>query len=607
MSRSKAVLDLSKTKKRKWRKNKMKGKIRWTGLSFLLVAAFFVFALPLYAGGTTDATEGTQPTTGEPQYGGTLTVFVWGGSPPSADRAFSAKWQTVQYSSPILEYLTEGDFEKYGPRGTGEHNLFVSDNHPEEFLRGALAESWEVTADKIVFHIRPNVYWAAYGKEHVMQPREYTAEDAAFSLNRTIDSPSIGNGRHRTKNGGFIDSITATDKYTLVVKTSRFYAGGLDLISRNNYTAQVPPEYVEAGAGDWKNLVGTGPFMFEEFVEGSFMSYIRNPKYWNKATIEGKQYEIPFIDRFVMPVIPDQSSQIAALRTGKLDRHATVEPKFAESLAKTSPELVKSEWFQPLSTMIDLNMNNKYLSNKEVRRALMIAIDQEAIVKAVMGVGSIYNFPISNLSGSVYTPVDELPAETAILFQYNRDLAKKMLTDAGYPDGFKVDTICNTAQNGGQQPAVAEMVAAYWSDIGVEVEVKVMESVAMSALATSRKGYDTVTDAGSNVSPVETFQDNFLPGSVFNYANYNNPYLAERFTEATQTVDTAARTAILKELGVIALGDVPYIPIGSPGRLDCWWPWVKNYYGEILGIHRSIGPIMAPIWIDQNLKKKMGY
>jgi peptide/nickel transport system substrate-binding protein len=593
---------------RKWRKNRMKRRIVWTGLSFLFIAAFLVFALPLYAGGTTDATVEKQPVPGEPepQYGGTLTAFIWGGDPPSADR-LNGRWQTVEYSSPIEEYLTEGDFEKYGPRGTGEHNLFVASDHPEEFLTGALAESWEITADKVVFKIRPNVYWAAYGKEHVMESRELTAQDVVFSLNRTIDSPPMGNGTYRKENGGFIDSITAQDKYTVVVQTNEFYAGVLDLLGRNNYAGIVPPEYVEAGVSDWNNLVGTGPFLFEEFVEGSFMSYVRNPKYWNKATIDGKQYEIPFVDKFVMPIIPDQSSQIAALRTGKLDRHATVEPKFEESLAKTSPELIKSEWFQPLSTTIDLNLNNEYLSNREVRRALMVAIDQEAIVEAVMGVGSVYNFPISKLSGSAYTPIDELPPEIAMLFQYSPELAKKMLSDAGYPDGFKVDMICNTQQNGGQQPAVAEMVAAYWGEIGVEVEVKVMEPTAMSALLTSRKGYDTVTFAGNNSNPLITFQDFYLPDGQYNSVNYNNPYLIERFFEATQTVDTAARTDIFKEIGVIALDDLPKIPIGSPGRLDYWWPWVNNYYGELLGIFRSLGPIMAPVWIDQNLKKDMGY
>lgn len=584
----------------------MRATIRWTGLSLLVAAALFVFALPLYAGGATEAPQQQPSATGEPQYGGTLTAFIWGGDPPTADR-LSGSWLSLQYSSPVLEYLTEGDFEKYGPRGTGEHKIFVASNHPEEFLTGALAESWEITADKVVFHLRPNIYWASYGKEHVMKSREYTAEDAAFSLNRAIDSTPMGKGKYRTEKGGFIDSISAADKYTVVVKTSKFYAGVLDLLGRNSYAPQVPHEYVEAGASDWNNLVGTGPFMLEKFVEGSYMSYVRNPKYWNKATIEGKQYEIPFVDRFVMPIIPDQSSQIAALRTGKLDRHATVEPKFAESLAKTSPDLMKSEWFQPVAAMMDLNLNNQYLSNKEVRRALMIAIDQESIVKAVMGVGSVYDFPISHLAGSAYTPVDKLPAETAQLFQYNRDLAKKMLTDAGYPDGFKVDIVCDTKQNGGQQPAIAEMVAAYWSEIGVKAEVKVMEPVAMSALLTSLKGYDTVAYAGNNSDPLITFQDYFLPGSPLNAPNYNNAYLAKRYAEATQTIDPAARAAIFKELAVIALDDVPYIPIGSPGRLDYWWPWMKNYYGELLAIHRSLGPIMAPVWIDQTLKKKMGY
>jgi peptide/nickel transport system substrate-binding protein len=224
-----------------------------------------------------------------------------------------------------------------------------------------------------------------------------------------------------------------------------------------------------------------------------------------------------------------------------------------------------------------------------------------------MGVGSVYNFPISKQAGNAYTPIDELPQEIEILFQYNPELAKKMLTDAGYPDGFKVDMVCNTQQNGGQQPAVAEMVTAFWGEIGVEVEVKVMEPTAMHALLTTKEGFDTVAYAGNNSNPLITFQDFYLPDGGYGWLNYNNPYLTERFLKATQTVDSAARSAIFKELGVVALDDLPKIPIGSPGRLDYWWPWVKNYYGELLGIHRSIGPIMAPVWIDQNLKKDMGY
>jgi peptide/nickel transport system substrate-binding protein len=278
-----------------------------------------------------------------------------------------------------------------------------------------------------------------------------------------------------------------------------------------------------------------------------------------------------------------------------------------ETLEETSPDLVKSEWFQPVSMFVALNMNNPALAKKQVRRALMIAMDQEAMVDAVMGVGSIYGHPVDFRTGDAFTPVDQLPAEIKEQFQYDPELAKKMLVEAGYPDGFKVDMICNPQSTGGMHPPAAEMVAAYWGKVGVEVDVKVLEPVAEVALRNSHEGYDTVLQVGLVIDPLSSLRGPFLPGETANVANYDNPEYTELYARAQQTVDGAERTAMFKKLAVMAWEDVPYIPVGSPGRIDYWWPWMKNYHGELLGIFRSIGPIMAPVWIDQTMKRDMGF
>ena len=113
-----------------------------------------------------------------------------------------------------------------------------------------------------------------------------------------------------------------------------------------DYATRVyPREIVEAGPGDWRNWrgIGTGPFLLEDFVEGSTVTYVRNPTYtvpyWDTATINGKEYEIPFIDRLVHSLITDISSQIAALRTGKIDQHDNLTAEYVESLQNTNPEM----------------------------------------------------------------------------------------------------------------------------------------------------------------------------------------------------------------------------------------------------------------------------
>jgi len=205
-------------------------------------------------------------------------------------------WPTHMFMTPILEFLIQGDFEKYGPRGTGEFSFQLERDIPEQFCKGVVAESWEVTADKIVFHIRPGIYWAAYGKEDVMESRELTPGDVAWSLNRCFDN--TGAGARWTKNGGWIDSIYAEGN-DVIVETDGFNVNWLYEIGHASNTAIYAPEVVDADASDWNNLVGTGPFMFKEYVMGSHMGYVRNPNYWDTTTVNGKEYEVPFVDELI--------------------------------------------------------------------------------------------------------------------------------------------------------------------------------------------------------------------------------------------------------------------------------------------------------------------
>ena len=92
---------------------------------------------------------------------------------------------------------------------------------------------------------------------------------------------------------------------------------------------------------DWKTHVGlgTGPFHLEDVVEGSTVTYVRNPNYWDSYVFNDKKYEIPFIDRMVKTLIQDKSSQVAALRTGKIDVYDALEKKFVDSVKRSAPEI----------------------------------------------------------------------------------------------------------------------------------------------------------------------------------------------------------------------------------------------------------------------------
>ena len=568
----------------------------------MLVALLTLVALPLGATGAEEAAVEVV-SDGMPVHGGKLTMYYWGGEAPTADRT-TGGWQTNQYTEAVVESLADSDFEKYGARGTGEYTVDVTRSVPEKFLGPVLAEGWEVTAEQITFNIRPGVMFAADGKEHVMQSREMTADDVAFSLNRALDSRL---GSARSENGGYVDSVEATDRYTVVVKTNGFNALWLRLSKWSSATAIVPPEYVEAGAVGFDNLVGTGPFIIDEYVVGSHARYLRNPHYWATTTIDGVVYDdIPFIDELVLPIVPDESTRIASLRTGGIDLNFVVSTSFEDTLERTAPELQKLKWVENWTPALALNQNNSILANKDVRRALMIGMDMETLVAGAWGYGTPYMF--SDSSTDLSMPLDSLPPSTQELFEYDPEKAKQILADAGYPNGFKIDLVYNLQWTGGTWGDMANIFASLWEEIGVELELRAMEPTAMTALFNSLEGYDigVMTAPWNNPNTLGVL-DQYTAGHGGNRANYENEYLTERYREALRTVDNAEREATLRELVNIVLDEVVTIPIGNKGQNVMWWPWVRNYHGEVACGVWCLGRHIAPIWIDQDLKESMGY
>jgi peptide/nickel transport system substrate-binding protein len=114
--------------------------------------------------------------------------------------------------------------------------------------------------------------------------------------------------------------ITATARYTVVFEFNYFDCRFLvNTICAGSQSGIIPREVYDAGASDWRNHCGSGPFILTDFTAGAACTYVRNPNYWRTTTINGVEYETPFIDTLVMPIIPDESTKLAALRTGKLD------------------------------------------------------------------------------------------------------------------------------------------------------------------------------------------------------------------------------------------------------------------------------------------------
>ncbi|MBA7545975.1 hypothetical protein ES705_38357 [subsurface metagenome] len=203
----------------------------------------------------------------------------------------------------------------------------------------------------------------------------------------------------------------------------------------------------------------------------------------------------------------------------------------------------------------------------------------------------------------IFTPLDELPADIRVLFEYDPVKARQMLADAGYPDGL---TIRFTF------PALpifidrAALLKDMWAKIGVELEPDMFElTVFLKHLGEGTFVHSTHMGL-SSTDPIGFLWQGYtgLPGNTAEWSN-------ERFDELADKIwvelDVAERNRLIKEAALIILREVPYIPTDIAPAGHFWWPWVKNYYGERNVGGTEVAPVLGHIWIDRELKTEMGY
>jgi peptide/nickel transport system substrate-binding protein len=569
----------------------------------ILVMALLVIGLPLFAGGTTEKTEEAAAEEG-PQYGGTFTIYNWNREDPPIPDIADGQHMPTQWLSPIQEQPVMGDFLKFGPRGTNEYDFYLSSYVPTKYMTGWILESWEIEFDKYTWHVRPGIYWAPNEQQSAWMPaRELTAQDVVEDLLYFREAPG---GKFFKERSG---EIRVTGEYDLEIEITQYNPALFRVIAYEDRALISPPEMLEAGADKWENQVGTGPWMFKEYVKGSHMSYSKNPNWWMTTTIDGVVYDdIPFADEMVAPIIPDESTQIAALRTGKLDifiNRGGVSPQYWDTLAQTSPELKSKKVRAGNGTVLVLNCTQPPFDDMAVRRAVMVGTDLEAFAE-LQGAGPVpkHWFPLVD-ANAAYTPLKDLPEDIGVLYEYDPAKARQMLADAGYPNGFKTETWLHSTPAGLDNAA---LLKDQWSKIGVEVDIKAVDQTTHSTKIRKTEYTGTSWDGPAVGDAMRNVSQHGLTGNFFNTPKWSNPKFDELVDKASYALDTDEQNRLLKEASLIMLREAPYIPLFMRVSAIYWWPWIQNYYGEV-NIHDSAQPgvLLAHAWLDQKMKKEMGY
>ncbi|MBO4122662.1 ABC transporter substrate-binding protein [Cupriavidus gilardii] len=535
-----------------------------------------------------------------PKYGGTVEI----GSVYPTISALSwdlADWNWKQNydTGQVYEQLFVADLSK-AKRNGGKYAFQADAWLPEDAIRGELAESWKwIDPLTLEIKLRKGVKFPA--KPGVMEERELVAEDVVFSYGRQEAS-----AKKIPTYFDHVSKVEARDKHTVLFRFKEFNAEWDYRFGWGYYSGIMPKEVATAGAANWKNVNGTGPFTLTQFVQGNASTYTKNPQYWDSERIGNKDYKLPFVDKVVLRTIKDEATRNTMLRTGKIDIMEGLRWTAVDELKRSAPQLQWSRWLSYTGQYLAMRVDTKPFNDIRVRRALNMAVNKQEIVKQYYGGNAeLFAYPQHPDYGGYFEPLSAMPDNVKELFTYNPDKARKLLAEAGYPKGFtfKVQVCaCNP-----DHMELLPLIGAYLEQVGVRIQIQPMEYGAFLSAMTTKTNAPGYLMNNGHTNPTTTIRKSFVSGQVWNASQWSDPKFDKKVEEAFELRDVGKRQEALRALTREIVAQAPYIWLPTQYVYTAWWPWVKNYGGELRAGAVRPGPIYARLWIDQEMKKKMGF
>jgi oligopeptide transport system substrate-binding protein len=477
-------------------------------------------------------------------------------------------------------------------QGVPEHHIIMAlteglmENDPNDQSKQlpGLADRWEHNEDYSVwkFHLRDNAKWS--------NGDVVTAQDFLFSYQRIltatlgapyIDALYILKGARDYAEGKTTDfnqvGVKALDdrnlQFELIGPTPYF----LSALLHTAWYPVHPNTILKFGKIDDRdtkwcrpgNFVGTGPFLLKTWKENDVIEVVRNPLYWDAATVK--------LNGINFYTIENYDTQERAFQAGQLHRTEEIPLDKVPYYRREHPELIRIDPYQGVY-FYRINVKRKPLDSPKVRLALNLALDRESIVKNITRAKQI--------PATGYTPPGMGDYEALDVIHYDPDRARQLLAEAGYPNGKgfpKFNIMINTNQS---HRTIAEAIQQMWKqelniDVGIEnQEWKVyLESQNKLNYDISRSGW--IADF---MDPV-TFLSPWRTGDGNNATGWSNPAYDKLLDQAAEAADPAKRFSILHQAEQLWLNEPSGVLIFWYTRFYLMDPSVKNWNPLALDDH----------------------
>lgn len=449
-----------------------------------------------------------------------------------------------------------------------------------------LATSWKISDDGLnyTFHLREGVQWH--------DGAEFTAQDVIFSLQAAQKYHPRGAATFAN-----LERLEAVDTHTVRLHFNKpapyiilaLSAGETPILPAHLYTLEAALQNPLNSAP-----IGTGPFLFKEWVRGSHIIYERNPHYWQTALPESKA------QRIIFRIIPDSAARLNGFKNKSIDlgAHSPIPLSELPTLSEFEHLDTTTVGYEDNATItaLEFNLDRKEFTDPRVRQAIAHALNREQIKNiAFYGYADTTVAPISKRSFPNYH------LEIADPYPFDTKRANALLDEAGYPrqgNGyrFSVDLHANPFNTGFKRTAT--YVRSALSRIGIEVKLHDQDPGSYIRSVYTNREFDlTVSGVSTMFDPTVGLQriywsKSFNPSVPFSNANhYQNEKVDALLEAAAIEMDDTKRAALFKEFQEIVVHEIPTIALVQVNDVSVFNKRIRGFNNVAAGLRGNLAQL----------------
>jgi len=439
-------------------------------------------------------------------------------------------------------------------------------------VKPCIAKNWEISPDgkTYTFHLRNDVYFHDHKVFDDGQGRKVTAADFVYSIERIYDpnaaSPGAWIFNQLDKNKG----PTAVNDSTLKIHLKKRFPAFLGLLTMK-YCSVVPREAIEHYGDEFgHHPVGTGPFQFKMWREGEKLIFRKNPRYFEH---DERGHKLPYLDAVAISFISDKQSEFLEFIKGNLDflsglspankdelltRSGRLNPKYDGKIKLLSQPYLNTEY---LGFLVDTSMEkvrNSPVSQEKVRKAINYGFNRKKMMKYLRN-----NIGTPATQGFLPKGLPAFSPDSVTGYTYDPDKARKLLKEAGYPNGEGLEEITLTTTDDYRD--LCEFIQHQLSEIGIEIAIEIStgatfrDMVANSKLLFFRGSWIADYPEAENYLAL-FYSKNFSPGGP-NYTHFNNPHYDSLYEEALNTLNPTKRQNLYRQMDQMIIRHAPIVPL----------------------------------------------